>query len=169
MSHDDKQTLSTSKAVKLLLGSFLSAQAALRRGDGVSVRVAPGSRVLWQDGYYEDFYRWLEYALDDMRLFTKPTFVATWMVYVEQGRRRHSPRMIHRADSGVRFLEDSPYRPTYVRVPEDLSGQPRKRSHDAKREQNKEIRALASEGRTHQEIADIYGITRGRITQILAA
>lgn len=165
---DEQAVISTRKAIKLLLQTFLNAQSALRCAGGPNVRVKQTSRVLWQDGYYERFYRWLEYALDDLRQYDKRAFIGVWIVFVET-QRHPSPNMQHRADEGIRILESSPYRPLYVRVPEELEYQPRKRTHNGKREQNKEIRALASEGLTQEEIAAMYGISQGRISQILAA
>ena len=132
-----------------------------------TVRTAPGSVFFWQDGYYEKFYRWLEFALDELREHDKRAFVGLWRVFVENG--EASAHMHHLADKGVSAVESSAYCPAHVLVPEELHHQPRKSTRNGKREQNKEIRALAAEGKTQQEIADIYGITQGRISQILAA
>lgn len=164
---DDRSELSKRKRIKLLLGSFLNAQAALRCFGDKTVRTAPGSVFFWQDGYYEKFYRWLEYALDELRENDKRAFIGVWRVFVEAS--KESPRMHHLADQGIAAIENSAYCPSHVLVPDELHHQPRKSTHNGKREQNKEIRGLAAEGKSTAEIADIYGVTQRRIQQILAA
>lgn len=162
----DNDVLSTESSVKLLLSTFLTAQAALRRDGENITTTTPGPVFHHQDKHFNTYYRWLEYALDELRANDKRAYIGVWLTYVLEEPTDSEVRK-RNAHRGLKAIINSVYRPSYVRVPEELNMRPRRSTLNGKKEQNRDIREMYAQGMTQQAIADIYGISQRQVSTIV--
>lgn len=173
------ETLSRRKRIIALLGALPTVRSNLRsRPEHTGNNRGPGSVTLLEehpgftktDSEGNPLYPFaaLELALSELKRLNSRAYGAVWRVYCE-GQPATSVQLC-KAHIGLKQLESSPYLPSYVRLPKELLlMQARPSSHEAKKEQNKWIRELRSEGRSQREIASMVGVTQQRIAQILQA